>query len=153
MSNDDYILFEHKFTVKDSKNLLNAVIFLFLILCICCSFLFFNIGSILQTQTFLRTNLYFFSVIIEIIFVVACLMLRFSTFAKIVLTEDKIIYKPPIGSRFYEMEYFSIKHFCYEKTTLFVLGENQQRLAVCLAKNVAEKIIDILNSKISNGAE
>mgnify|MGYP006976112358 FL=1 len=152
MSNDDYILFEHKFTVKDSKNLLNAVICLFLILCICL-FLFFNIGSILQTQTFLKTDLYFFGVVIGIIFVIACSMLRFSTFAKIVLTEDKIIYKPPIGSRFYEMEYFSIKHFCYEKTTLFVLGENQQRLAVCLAKNVAEKIIDILNIKISNGAE
>ncbi len=149
MPNDDYILFEHKFTVKDSKNLLNAVIFLFLILCICCSFLFFNIGSILQTQTFLRTNLYFFSVIIEIIFVVACLMLRFSTFAKIVLTEDKIIYKPPIGSRFYEMEYFSIKHFCYEKSTLFVWGENQQRFTVCLSDEIAHKIIAIIDKKIS----
>lgn len=149
MPNDDYILFEHKFTVKDSKNLLNAVIFLFLILCICCSFLFFNIGSILQTQTFLRTNLYFFSVIIGIIFVVACLMLRFSTFAKIVLTEDKIIYKPPIGSRFYEMEYFSIKHFCYEKSTLFVWGENQQRFTVCLSDEIAHKIIAIIDKKIS----
>lgn len=153
MQSDGYILFEHKFTVKDSKNLLNAVICLFLILCICGSFLFFNIGSILQTQTSLRTDLYFFSMVIGIIFVIACSMLRFSTFAKIVLTEDKIIYKPPIGFRFYEMEYFSIKYFCYEKSTLFVFGENQQRLTVCVAKDVAEKIIDILSNKISNISE
>ena len=153
MQKDDYILFEHKFTVKDSKNLLNAVICLFLSLCICGSFLLFNIGSILQTQTFLSTNLYCFSMVVGIIFVIVCSMLRFSTFAKIVLTEDKIIYQPPIGFRFYEMEYFSVKHFCYEKSTLFVWGENQQQLAVCLAKEVAEKIIGILNSKISNISE
>ena len=148
MQNDEYILFEHNLTLRDSKNLLIATICLFCFLSICCAVLTFNVDSVLQTQIVLTKNLYFLSIVMGVIFVIACILLKISTFAKIILTEDKIIYKPPVSVRVYEMEYSCVKSFVYKKSTLFVIGERQQRFALNLAKDTADKIIDVLKNKI-----
>lgn len=148
MQNDEYILFEHKLTLRDSKNLLIATICLFFFVSICSAVLTFNVDFVLQTQIVLSKNLYFLNIVMGVIFVVACILLKISTFAKIILTEDKIIYKPPVSVRVYEMEYSCVKSFVYKKSTLFVIGERQQRFALNLAKDTADKIIGILKNKI-----
>lgn len=148
MQNDDYILFEHNLTVKDSKNLLCGAICLFCILGVSAFVLIFNVGSVFSTQAVLIKNLYFFNVVIGVVFVALCMLLRASTFAKIILTEDKIIYKPPVSVRVYEMEYSCVKSFYYNNSTLFVIGEQQQRFAVNLTKDTAYKIIGFLENKI-----
>lgn len=148
MKNDEYILFEHNLTLRDSKNLLFFMIYLFGLLCFFYVILMFNIGSILQTQPILVKNLSCFNIVIGIFFVIICILIRTSTFAKIILTEDKIIYKPPVSVRVYEMNYSGVKSFFYSKSTLFVIGNFQQQFAVNLAKDTADKIMCILNDKI-----
>ncbi|MDO5305629.1 MAG: hypothetical protein Q4E87_08665, partial [bacterium] len=128
-------------TLRDSKNLLIATFCLFFFVSICSAFLTFNVDFALQTQIVLTKNLYFLSIVMGVIFVVACILLKISTFAK-------IIYKPPVSVRVYEMEYSCVKSFVYKKSTLFVIGERQQRFALNLAKDTADKIIGILKNKI-----
>lgn len=147
MQNDDYILFEHNLTIFDLKNLFIIMICSLFLLCFCSLFLGFNIASVLQIQPVLVSNLYYFCIVLGIIFIITALMLRFSTFAKIILTEDKIIYKPPISVKIYEMQYSCVKSFGYTGSILIVSGAFGQKLNVYLSKKTANKIIGILKKQ------
>ena len=147
MPNDDYILFEHNLTIFDLKNQIKMVAVLLLLFCFCAFGLFFKIDSLAKIP-FLVENLYLFSIVIGILLVISCAFLRLETFAKIILTEDKIIYKPPVLFRIYEMEYSCVKSFCYANCALVVEGEKGQKLSVYLTKNTADKIIDILQREV-----
>lgn len=148
--NNSEIIFRHKITLED---LIGKYLYSLNLLIIPLSILL-SIGfySPIAIKSAFSSSIFIPAILLSIIFILLDIVMTiFYTNAKIVMTEDKIYYKPPFYNKIYTMDTDKIDFYSQNAFLLSIYGKNpEQHFKILLSEKHSENLIRLLKNKIPN---